>query len=34
MTSNKVNTIPFATLKQRIDVLFLAVLDSFNAIFF
>src|ERR1035438_4054922 len=34
VASNKVNTIPFAPPKQRIDVLFLAMLNSFNAIFF
>ena len=34
VASNKVHTIPFARAKQRIDVLFLAMVNSFNAIFF
>lgn len=34
VTSNKVHTIPFARAKQRIDVVFHAMLNSFNAIFF
>ena len=34
VASNKVHTIPFARAKQRIEVLFLAMLNRFNAIFF
>ena len=34
VASNKVHTIPFARAKQRIDVLFLAMVNGFNAVFF
>src|SRR5690348_16491500 len=34
VASNKVHTIPFARAKQRIDVHFLALVNSFNSIFF